>query len=274
MHISVLSNYNTVTLLGGVNLNSFFSLVNKEWIQFRTFIVTALLTSFALNIGIPIVFNVMASQPFEMLEVVFIFTIFGLAFLFIAACYQLIRSLTLDIRQKELWLHKPASMYSLVGAKLFFTTVWLAIAIIIYTTTLQFLNPLLAGVGNILFLQICIGYFEVSFYLLIAVVLLLSVAFHKYIQRFVKGFAWIFSMLFAIAIVVLIAEICTADSIMSVTISFSFLDNLLPKVNSQSLVVDGTGFMDISILSDLISWIFVIIGFIVASKWLEKVITR
>lgn len=255
-------------------MSSFISLVHKEWIQFRVFIATTLLVCFAINIGIPISVQAITEKTIEFQEIVFMLTIFGTIFLFVAACYQLIRSLTLDVRQKELWLHNPASIYTLIGSKLCFTFGWAVSTTFVYTITLHFLKPLITEGLKIVFLQFIFCIFVFFMLLLISTLLLLGFAFHKYIQRYVKGFAWIFSASFVVVVLVAVGEISELKALESVKVSLDFTANLTPKISSKNISIDGTGLGDIYMLSDLFIWVFIILGFIFASRWIEKVITR
>ena len=252
-------------------MGRFLSLLHKEWIQFRTFLVCTLLLCYVFSLGVPKAIDLVLSEGIIMQEAVFVGAFFGLFFMFIAGCYQFLRSMSLDVRQKEIWLHNSSSMYELVGVKIIFTSISMAVSALLYTIQFYFLKPFLTGTLEIFNLQLLISFFMGTIALAILVLLLFAFAFHKTMQHYIKGFAIITSVAFMIVVPKILGDIALLDALEVFPLSIAFLENYLPKFYSESLYVD---FGEIYLGSELFLWALTAVGFVLACKWTEKVITK
>lgn len=248
----------------------FLNLLNKEWIQFRIFVIGALITCFLFNIGGTAFINRVDSN-INFHETLFILSLCGLMFLGIAASYQFVRSLTVDVRKKELWLHNPASMYMLIGTKIVFTMLWYGLSVVVYSMTFHFLKPFMTDTGGILFLQILIVIASVSMLALTAVFLLYCFVFFCLLKQYIKGFAWVVTIIFGFAILQVMTFLKTIFIIPWGVVKLDLLKTYMPTVNSSFWEVSS---FDVYVVDELLNTGLLILAFVFVCKWLEKVVTR
>ena len=253
-------------------MSSFFSLLYKEWLQFRIYIICTLVLCYGFSLSIPKIIETTFPTEVVLQELILVFSIFGIIVIFIAFCYQFIRSLILDVRQKELWLHNPASMYKLIGVKMVFSALSIVMVLLLYTVQYHFLTPVITETLKIVNMQFLIAFIVMIMFVELLVLFLLAYTFHLIMQRHIKGFAIVTTILFVIVVIKILDEITMLSLFEVLPVSYSSIEKGLPIIYSQNLYMEGDE--NFYFGSEIFIWCVTIIGFILGCKWIEKVITR
>lgn len=200
----------------------------------------------------------------------FTFMIFVTCIVFINSIVLFFSSLKKDINKKELWLHNSQSIVLLVLVKALYQGVQLIIICGVTFIGFFFVGEKLAGTaGQLLFFYSYCMCIIAVLYISIVVFALCFYATLLQCKRYMGKLGIIAAI--AIAVVFLnFVEKLPSDFLAYGTISAQGLASNFPKFNNEVTIV----MMDMHIASELFNIVFFILLFVLACKWIERVITR
>lgn len=257
---------------GGSKLQRFISLVKKELYTFKFWWISLILLVF-IFIGLlpPIMEHFLGSELSSGdMRIVFIFI--SMLLFFIIPILQLHASLNNDIKQKDIWLHHPSKMFTLIGAK------WVYVLITLFFTSLFcfsgffFLGDNLVGTWKQIFLLIILSTFlEVFCYVIFSNLFLLFFALYLQIKRYIGHF----SMLITFTLIILFFWFLRVVPEKYIQFPYGkiptdWIYDHLPTFKKSEIFIK-INFYSVDLIVDSI---ILIICYIIACKWIEKVITR
>lgn len=120
-------------------MNKLKGLLRKEWVLLRWGIFLLILTYIIVLLAAPTIIHIVFGVPLDLFQNRL--GLFGLLFVFtmLVSLGMLFTSLRHEMRRPDVWLHSPASMLQLVGAK--------AIIAVLTTAFLLLLSSVLLGIS-------------------------------------------------------------------------------------------------------------------------------
>lgn len=260
-------------------LKNFAGLFKKEWLLFRAWIFVGIFAGSMLSLVLPYLikrfvdgFTLPENQLSFALTMIVI--IFGGFF----SVLQFLASMRHDLKIKEIWLHSTSSITQLVGVKVIFSLIGYAIFNLIFITIAMYnlKDEFVANFGQILLSLLLLVGILVIFQWMMFVILLLFLTFYIQMKHFIGRFAIVIAMAsfyFGVNLWYKFTESQLYENIFRhIEIPLDGLEHYLPKATESA--------MDFSMIGTLyaveeVGNIFLIVFlFIIATKWLEKVVLR
>lgn len=252
-------------------------LLLKEWALYKTWLFGSAVMGIGVVLILPIILEryLITSVPIQEIRIVLMFLMLG--FSSINILIQFNSSLNHDNRKKDMWLHNPHSMHTLIGAKFLFSLVIYFVGNVFITTAgIYFLSDLFVGSFAKLFnLQLLL------LVIMLFVGVLSNIAWLLLWTIYLEGKYWIgkFSLITTVAIFFLIVSylpqlfsFLSLDKVLNQgEISIKFIADYLPTITTSNfnLEVDS-----IYIVEELFNWIIFVLLFWAICKWVERVVTR
>lgn len=252
-------------------------LLLKEWTLYKSW----LFGSAVMGIGVVLILPVILERylitwvPIQEIRIVLMFIM--LVFSVINNIFQFNNSLNYDNAKKDMWLHNPHSMQTLIGAKFLFSLFIYFIGNVFITSAgIYFLSDFFVGnYAHLLNLQLLL------LVLMFFVGIFVSIAWLFFWAIYLEGKYWIgkFSLITTVAIFFLIAtylpkllSFLSLDKVLNQgEISLKFIENYLPTVTTSNFILD---LGSIYIVEELFIWIIFVLLFWGVCRWLERVVTR
>ncbi|WP_445480242.1 hypothetical protein ACULLL_08715 [Lysinibacillus irui] len=260
-----------------LRLKSFIGLLKKEWVLYRSWFLMAVFAGIMLTWIVPYVLHQFVDIFAHAHQLAFAFT---LIVLFVGGFYsiwQFLASVRLDIKARESWLHSTSSITKLIGAKIvcsligysLFNTIFVSIAIF------NIKEELIANIGQILFVLVLIVIALILFQLMLFILLLFFLAFYLQMKHVIGRFAIVLTML---------AFYLTSTAWVHVTESSLYqtifqhgaiplrkIEPFLPQIKVSTM---EWKLGSLYAVEEIAFTLLMVILFIVASRWLEKVVLR
>ena len=258
-------------------LKSFVGQFKKEWVLFQAWLYVGVFLGILISIVAPYLIERYGDGFTEENQLPFAFTFLVLALGGFYSILQFLASLRLDLRSKEIWLHSTSSIRQLIGVKIVFSLTGYTIFNILFTGiaiyTLR--AAYIASLGQVLLLLVIVVAIIAVFQLTLFVILLLFLAFYLQMKYFIGRFAIVLLMGAFFASIYLwfrfTESLIYVKILQHIGISLSWLERYLPKFIVPSMDIKlGT----LYVVEELALSIFLILLFIIATKWLEKVVLR
>lgn len=258
-------------------MNAFVSLLRKEWVQYRSWLLAIVVAGLFILIGIPYLFTELLGIVVNMSNVSFILMFFVLVTGGWITIMQFISSLRADIRRKEIWLHSTKSIYILVGAKMIYTLLtflvftWLIAMVGLYLSHGIVDGSFLQYVFTLALMMIVAMLFQSAF----IVSFNLIYVFNLQLKRFIGKFSKFITVVAVIAGFILLIKVIDNPLygllLQNGEVSLQFLR---PYLLTYTITGGQMQLGPIYIVEEIFSWGSLIILFIISNKWLEKVVTR
>ncbi|WP_431027931.1 hypothetical protein [Lysinibacillus sp. LZ02] len=256
-------------------MKKFVSLVKKEWHDYKLWLILLIFAG-AFFIGVLPTFadrlpNLVLSPSDVRLTAIFM----GGTVLYFVATIQFILSIRRDIKMKEIWLHSTRRITTLIGAKFCFSVIWVTALSFIYGLASYFVGDALQGeIQQLIFFHMMYVLLAFLFVILFTVTALVFYAIYLQLKRYI-GLASIvvtgISFFLYIYIFVKWTESVNYGEIMYVgEVSLAPLEKFFPSMYRGETFVVG----HVYVMEELFSIVLLVGCFIVASKWIERVITR
>lgn len=249
----------------------------KEWALYKSWLFGFAVMGFGVVLILPIILEKYLLTLVSIQDIRIGLMSIMLGFSVGGTIIQFNNSLNSDNGKKDMWLHNPHTMQTLIGAKFIFSLgIYFVGNMFITTAGIYFLSEKFIGS----FTQL------LNFQLLLLVIMLLAGIFGNitwllFWTIYLEGKYWIgkFSLITTVAIFFLLA------SYLPKLLNFLSLDKVLkqgevslesskayfPKIATSNFTVDiGSLF----IVEELFTWIIFMLLFWFTCKWLEKVVTR
>ena len=252
-------------------------LLLKEWALYKLWLFGSAVMGIGVVLILPIILEryLITSVSIQDIRMGFMFIMLG--FSFVTLIVQFNNSLNTDNGKKDIWLHNPHSIQTLIGAKYLFSLgIYFIGNIFITTAGIYFLRDIFLGsFVQLLNLQLLL------ITVMIFVGLLGSVLWLCFWTLYLEGKYWVgkFSLIITVGIFFLLAvylpklfTFLSLDKVLSQgEISLKFLGEYMPINTITNLTVD---IGSIYIVEELFTWIVFILLFWFICKWLERVVTR
>lgn len=252
-------------------------LLLREWTLYKSWLFGSAVFSIGVILILPILLQRYLITEAAIQEIRMVLMFLMLSFSVVNHFAQFNKSLNTDNGKKDMWLHNPHSMHTLIGAKLLFSLgIYFVSNIFITTAGIYFMsNVILGSFAQFLILQ-----------LLILVVMLfvgisVSIIWLFFWTIYLEGKYWIgkLSLIATVVIFFLIASLLPKlFSFLSFNkvlnqgeISLKFIEGYLPTIALSNFIFD---IGSIYIVEELFSWIMFVLLFWSVCKWLERVVTR
>lgn len=253
-------------------MNKFLGLLKREHMinGSYTYLVLAVivLTITFMPIGMEKINPVYIEGEMRFLLVVFCAIAIG-----INAVIATITSINKDVKIKELWLHTTHSIYSLIGVKIVYQLFALLVIGFVNFIGLFFVGEILSGtVREYIVLALIYFYLLGVGYLMFVVCIIFINSLTKQLS------VWVGKLSSVIVFIGVIMLISFSDKTLDFTflqigpINFSSLEKYLPTFNSDSISISTI--VEIYVVEEIVITIILIVVYVVACKWLERVITR
>lgn len=200
----------------------------------------------------------------------FILIVIGYVLLVMVALFQFMASLRVDIAKKELWLHSQHSIVTLVFAKVLYQA--MQMFVLCSVTFIGFLfvgDELVATALEMLVFYGYTTYIILAAYVLFVILVLCFYTISIQLKRFIGKLSNVVTFVLAI-LFVKVSEKIPSNPLPFGKISTQSLNNYLPKFNEYTTIIT----LDIYLVQELAYILLYIVLFVVACKWIERVITR
>lgn len=248
------------------------SLIKKECHEFKIEWVIVLLISVIFVGIIPSILEQFLGNEFSSEKVRIPILFSSLTLLIPIPIIQLLTSLHRDIKQKDIWLHNPNSIYTLIGAKWLFTFFALVITSFISFLGFFFLgNELEGSFWQILLLIIYFVIVELFMYISFSILALLFFALYLQLKRYIGPF----SLLIVFTLIILFFWFINEVPEKYIQIPYgkiptNWIYEKLPTFTDSTITVD----LELYLVDLIVGLLVLTICYFGASKWIEKVITR
>lgn len=252
-------------------------LLLKEWALYKSWLFGTAVMGIGVVLILPVILGryVINEIPIQEIRMVLMFVM--LVFSVINIIFQFNNSINYDNTKKEMWLHNPHSMHTLIGAKFLFSLFIYFIGNVFITSGgIYFLSDFFVGnFAHLLNLQLLL------LVLMLFVGIFVNITWLFFWAIYLEGKYWIgkFSLITTVAIVFLIASylpklisFLSLDKVLNQgEISLKFIENYLPTITKSNFFLD---IGSIYIVEELFYWILFVLLFWGVCKWLERVVTR
>lgn len=256
-------------------LKKFAGLLKKEWVLYRAWLFVGIFIGITLSILVPYLIRRLSDGFTMENQLSFAFSILVLILGGFFSILQFLASIRHDLKTKEIWLHSTSSIAQLVGVKIVFSLIGYAIfnlifvSIAIYKIKEEFIGNFAQMFLLLLFYVAVI----VMLQLMMFVIMLLFLAFNLQMKHFIGGFSIVITMVAFFMSMNLWFKFTVSnlyDNVFHhIGIRLTFLNQFFPQVRSFPFTM-GTMY----VVEEVATIIFVAILFIIATKWLEKVVLR
>ncbi len=256
-------------------MKSFVGLLKKEWVLYRARLLVGVFIGIVLSLVVPYFLRHFADgfeQDSQLSYTVLVLIIGGFY-----SVLQFLSSIRADLKVKEIWLHSTSAMTTLIGAKMVSSIIGYTLFNLLFTSIAVYSikDEYIANFGQIIFLVILIIGIIAILQLVLYIMLVLFLAFYLQMKHFIGGFSIVLTMAAFFLTTNQWLRFTTSqlyqDIFRQIGIPLSKMEPYLPKFISPTMelklgsiyVVEQVGFM---LLMTLL--------YIVAAKWLEKVVLR
>ncbi|MEG0258879.1 MAG: hypothetical protein RR595_09165 [Lysinibacillus sp.] len=258
-------------------MNKFIGLIKKEWALYKTWLFIAIIAGLTIIILIPFALEKFVKGPFEVTNVqpglAYIVLILGGLY----SIMQFLASLRYDIHSKEIWLHSTSSIAQLIGAKIIFILIGYSIFNIFFTTLGLFVSRqyIQADFDQYLFLLLGFVGFAAIMQLSLLIIVLFFYAVYLQTKRYIGRFAVIISTFFFFLSMYLSIRFIESPIYVKLfyygEINLKPLISYLPRFNDDTIYYN---FGSIYIVDQLTSLLTTLLLYIIATKWIEKVVLK
>jgi len=252
-------------------------LLLKEWALYKSWLFGSAVMGIGVVLVLPILLKryLITEIPIQEIRIVLMFIM--LVFSVINIIFQFNNSINYDNTKKDMWLHNPHSMHTLIGVKFLFSLFIYFIGNVFITSGgIYFLSDIFVGnFAHLLNLQLLL------LVLMFFVGIFVNIAWLFFWAIYLEGKYWIgkFSLITTVAIVFLMASylpklisFLSLDKVLNQgEISLKFIENYLPTITTSNFILN---IGSIYIVEELFAWIIFILLFWFTCKWLERVVTR
>lgn len=252
-------------------------LLLKEWTLYKSWLFGSIVMSIGVVLILPILLEryLITQVPIQEIRMVLMFLMLG--FSVVNILIQFNSSLNHDNRKKDMWLHNPHSLHTLIGSKFLFSLgIYFIGNFIITTAGIYFLSDMFVGsFAHLLNLQLLL------LVVMLFVGILGNIVWLLFWTIYLEGKYWIgkFSLITTVAIFFLAANyipqllsFLSLDKVLNQgEISLKFLGDYLPTITTNDFNLD---LGSIYIVEELFIWIIFVLLFWGICKWLERVVTR
>lgn len=246
-----------------------FGLIMKEHIQYKKTIGVLLLSTIFMIGVLPYAIHYYRDViPLSSIRTPLLFL--GISLIVLNAISSFFMSLNRAIKMKMLWLHHPNSIVLLVFAKFIYQLVAMHLLLAVALFGLYFLPEVINGTaGQIFMLSLYVQLICNVIYILFTVLLLVLLAITLQLKPYIGKFSYVVSTLLFVGFF-LSADPFTFQFLEIGRIPTEKISTYLPTF-TNGLTITA---MDVYVVYELMSFIFYAALFIVACKWIERVITR
>ncbi|MBG9453138.1 hypothetical protein ABE61_02400 [Lysinibacillus sphaericus] len=256
-------------------MKKFAGLFKKEWVLYRTWLFVGVFLGIMLSMVVPYLIRRLSGGFAWESQSSFALSILVLVLGGFFSILQFLASMRHDIKNKEIWLHSTSSIAQLVGVKIVFSIIGYAIFNFIFVS-IAIYKEQDAIIGNFAQLLLLLLFFVaiiVILQLMTFVILLLFLALNLQMKHFIGSFSIVITMVaFFISMNewVKFTDSELYDNIFHhVEISLTGLEQFLPKLLTMEYNLGS-----LYVVEEVASIIIIVIVFIIATKWLEKVVLR
>ena len=253
-------------------MKKFVSLVKREHAQYGTnSYIMAVLVLLAISIG-PIAIEKLAPK-FPSVDIRFFLIVACVGLIVIYSIAMATASLNKDIKVKEIWLHNTESIYKLIGVKVIYQGLVMLVINCLLFFGFFFTGDLIKGSFSEY-----IVFAAFYLYLIIVIYTFFTIIVLFYHACNSQMYAWIGKLGYVVTFVVLFFVFRALDYLPELTflqvghVQVEQLNKYLPIFSKDEFTF--TGFIDFYILEELFYTVLLIGAYVVACKWIEKVITR
>lgn len=266
--------YLTSTLLHEVvTLKKFLGLLRKEWVLYRSWWLAAIVVSLIfIYCG-----EYFLNQRTDIADPRVIFTIWVLILGTFFVAIQFLASIHNDLKTKEIWLHSTSSIVQLVGVKIIFSLTCSMIFLAFFSViglfpSQDFIEATFMQMSFLHFVTVAIFFTMQCMLILIA---LLFLVLNVYLKKRFGRFAFIISLGIFILLMKLWTKFYESSSYAKILyhgeISTDGLAAYLPQSDGSSFFIIMGPFYVVEGLAYIIGYLLL---YVVATKWLEKVVLR
>ncbi|MFC9542392.1 hypothetical protein ACFTQ7_21325 [Lysinibacillus sp. NPDC056959] len=256
-------------------LKKFAGLLKKEWVLYRTWLFVGVFIGIMLSMVVPYLIRRLSDGFTMENQLSFAFSILVLILGGFFSILQFLASMRHDLKSKEIWLHSTSSIAQLVGVKIVFSLIGYAIFNFIFVSLAIYKigDEIVGNFAQVLLLLLFIVAIIVILQLMMFVIMVLFLAFNLQMKHLVGRFSIVITMVtffFSMDLWFKFTESKLYDNIFHhVEIPLTWLDQYFPKIHTTELLLGS-----FYVVEEVASIIWLAILFIIATKWLEKVVLR
>ncbi|MEQ6353813.1 hypothetical protein ABNX05_04230 [Lysinibacillus sp. M3] len=256
-------------------LKKFAGLLKKEWVLYRTWLFVGVFIGIMLSMVVPYLIRRLSDGFTMENQLSFAFSILVLIIGGFFSILQFLASMRHDLKSKEIWLHSTSSIAQLVGVKIVFSLIGYAIFNFIFVSLAiyKIRDEIVGNFAQVLLLLLFIVAIIVILQLMMFVIMVLFLAFNLQMKHLVGRFSIVITMVtffFSMDLWFKFTESKLYDNIFHhVEIPLTWLDQYFPKIQTTELLLGS-----FYVVEEVASIIWLAILFIIATKWLEKVVLR
>lgn len=256
-------------------MKNFVGLFKKEWVLYRAWLFVGIFIGIMLSMVVPYLIWQFSDGFAKENQLSFAFSILVLVLGGFFSVLQFLASIRHDLKTKEIWLHSTSSIAQLVGVKIVFSLIGYAIFNIIFMgiAIYKVKDEIVGNFAQVLLLLLFFVAIIVILQLMMFVIMVLYLAFNLQMKHLVRRFSIVITMVtffFCMNLWFKFTGSELYDNIFHrIGIPLTGLEQYFPKL----LTMDST-LGSIYVVEEIATIILVSILFIVATKWLEKVVLR
>lgn len=256
-------------------LKKFAGLLKKEWVLYRAWVFVGIFIGITLSMIVPYLIRRLSDGFTMENQLSFAFSILVLVLGGFYSILQFLASIRHDLKSKEIWLHSTSSIAQLVGVKIVFSLIGYAIFNLIFVSIAIYKvkDEIVGNFAQVLLFLLFIVAIIVILQLVMFVIMVLFLAFNLQMAHLIGRFSIVITMVtffFSMDLWFKFTESELYDGVFHhIEIPLTWLDQYLPKLPTMELFLGS-----IYVVEEVASIILVAILFIIATKWLEKVVLR
>lgn len=256
-------------------LKKFAGLLKKEWVLYRTWLFIGVFIGIMLSIVVPYLIRRLSDGFTMENQLSFAFSILVLILGGFFSILQFLASMRHDLKSKEIWLHSTSSIAQLVGVKIVFSLIGYAIFNLIFMSIAiyKIRDEIVGTFAQVLLLLLFIVAIIVILQLMMFVIMVLFLAFNLQMKHLIGRFSIVITMVtffFSMDLWFKFTDSVLYDNIFRhIEIPLTWLDQYFPKLQATELLLGS-----FYVVEEVASIIWLAILFIIATKWLEKVVLR
>jgi len=256
-------------------LKKFAGLLKKEWVLYRAWLFVGIFIGIMLSMVVPYLIRRLSVEFTMENQLSFAFSILVLVVGGFYSVLQFLASMRHDLKNKEIWLHSTSSITQLVGVKIVFSLIGYAIFNFIFVSIAiyKIRDEIVGNFAQVLLLLLFIVSIIVILQLMMFVIMVLFLAFNFQMKHLIGRFSIVITMFiffFSMDLWFKFTESKLYDNIFHhIEIPLTWLDQYFPKIPTAELLLGS-----FYVVEEVATIILLAILFIIATKWLEKVVLR
>lgn len=258
------------------NMKKIVSLIKKEWHTNKLWWIFIVLFGFVFIWLLPPLIGHFSKSTLNSQEMRNLNLFITFISLLLIPIIQLHVSLHRDIKQKDIWLHNPSSIFTLIGAKWLFVLLALIITSFLLFSGFFFLGNYIIGKWwQIVLLISVLTFLETVFYVAFSMLSLLFYALYLQVKRYIGRFSLFVVFAITILFVWLLGKL--PENFLEFPygkIPTDWIFTNLPTFTSSSIEITYDIHFNLYFTNFIVDILLFIICFTGSSKWIEKVITR